>query len=454
MKRFAPFLVAAMLLPGAVPVLADGDGPSCTDPAVRDLYACREVVVEYDPLTIDWPGIASRYGLRLLGTVDQLDEPVAWLEAPVGTDVPALIAALALEPGVIEAERNSELVAAECRQWNVSVLELGAEARSLVFTQPALQVVAAPGGRSVAGSGVVVAVLDTGASRSHPDLRGRLVTPGIDALGLDPLADDVGNGADDDQDGATDEGWGHGTAVAGVVALAAPGARILPVRVLDDECRGSVFHIVKGMVEAVDRGARVVNVGFGALEMPSVLRKAIIYARDRGAVVVAPAGNGGGNEVQEPAEEDEAIGVAAVDDGLIAASFTDHDNKIDLSAPGVGVLAPYRASYARLDGTSFAAPFVSAAAAIGLWAEPGLGPDALARKLQDTAIDVDGRNPGLRGELGAGVPDLAAMARPHWRRSPGRAGPAGSEHDRVVQVHPGGETRSLAADAGGVAARR
>jgi subtilisin family serine protease len=117
----------------------------------------------------------------------------------------------------------------------------------------------------------VVAVLDTGVDRSHPALAGRLL-PGHDFVDGD--TDPVGRPAR-----RAIGAWGHGTHVAGLVALAAPGAAILPLRVLDERGEGNLWVLAEALLHAVDPdgnpftrdGARVINLSLGTLQRTDLL---------------------------------------------------------------------------------------------------------------------------------------------------------------------------------------
>ena len=98
------------------------------------------------------------------------------------------------------------------------------------------------------GEGALVAVLDTGVLASHEALAGVIAPGGYDFIDNDDDPTDTANGLDDDNDGLIDEGAGHGTMVAGIVHLVAPDTRILPIRVLDDEGRGTTFTLAKGIL--------------------------------------------------------------------------------------------------------------------------------------------------------------------------------------------------------------
>lgn len=274
--------------------------------------------------------------------------------------------------------------------------------------------------RTTRGAGVTVAVLDTGVDTDHPDLRGR-VLPGKDLVGF---------GA-----GRGERAWArHGTAMAGIIAGrghgtgdtdgvvgVAPEARILPVRVILEEAdpsrpkargaRGGA--LAEGIRWAADHGADVINLSLGddsdtAHPDPGE-DAAVRYALDKGAVVVASAGNGGehGDRASYPAAYPGVLAVTAVDRYGERAPFSTRRWYAAVSAPGVDVVIadPDRRYYEGW-GTSAAAAFVSGAAALVRSAYPGLGPDRVRRLLAETAQDapVGGRSDAL----GAGLVDPAA----------------------------------------------
>ena len=259
-------------------------------------------------------------------------------------------------------------------------------------------------------SGVTVAVIDTGVDATHEDLAGT-VLPGWDAITGTPRADS--------------DPYGHGTHVAGVIAAvagnglggsgAAAGVRILPVRVLDAAGQGWSSSIADGIQWAADHGADVINLSLGGTIPSGVYRAAIDYAVNvRGAVVVASAGNDheNGNPMQYPASDPDAIAVAANTASGGRAAFSSTGSYVTLSAPGTSILAPCPPSggictdasgYARLSGTSMAAPFVSAAAALLRGARPDASPAQVRAWLTSTATDAG--VPGRDDEFGAGIVD-------------------------------------------------
>jgi subtilisin family serine protease len=265
-------------------------------------------------------------------------------------------------------------------------------------------------------SSVTVAVLDSGVDGSHEDLAGAVLT-GWDAIAERP-------GADTDP-------YGHGTHVAGIVAAlagnglggrgAAAGVRILPVRVLDSDGSGWSSTIADGIRWAADHGADVINLSLGGTVPSAAYRAAIDYAvNDRGVVVVAAAGNEyeSGNPVEYPAADPDAIAVGASTSTGGRASFSNTGAYVDLAAPGTSILAPCPTGtvvcsastrYSRLSGTSMAAPFVAAAAALLRAARPGASIGQIRDWLSLTATDAGA--PGRDDEFGAGVVDpLRALA--------------------------------------------
>jgi thermitase len=259
---------------------------------------------------------------------------------------------------------------------------------------------------------VVVAVLDSGVDAQHPELAGR-VRPGGDFI-------------DGDAD-PSDEHF-HGTAVAGVVAASGNnktgvagiswGATVLAERVLNADGSGSMCTVAAGIVDAVDAGARVLNLSLGAPadRCPFVMEQALDYAHDKGALVVVSAGNDGarGNPVQYPAGCERTFAVAATDIRDRTARFSEYGPQVDIAAPGVDVVTTTRDGegvhgYAYLSGTSISAPFVAGAAALLLSKHPGWTPDQVRARLVATARDLGPR--GRDDRYGAGRIDVGRALR-------------------------------------------
>lgn len=270
---------------------------------------------------------------------------------------------------------------------------------------------------------VVIAVADTG-YRPHPDLAAHLL-PGYDFVS-NPLFANDGDGRDaeasDPGDWVTAEesrqcdgtdlwvgnsSW-HGTHVAGTIGAVANNeiggagglwhTRILPVRVLG-KCGGPASDIIDGMRWAVGlpvpgipvnpHPAKIVNVSLGTSQPCSrAMQEAIDDVIAHGASVVAAAGNSAA-EVGEPASCRGAIAVAAIDAKGEKAAFSNLGRRIDLGAPGVGILStanagltvPAEGNYKSYNGTSMAAPHVSATIALMLSVDAQLTPESIREKL-------------------------------------------------------------------------
>lgn len=251
------------------------------------------------------------------------------------------------------------------------------------------------------GSGVIVAVLDTGLT-PHSYLAGSIL-PGYDWLHGVADTSDAPDGVDQDQDGFIDEMAGHGTFIAGIIHTAAPGARILPVKVLDSDGLGTSFALASGIYYAIDRGAHVINISLGSPVEADAVEDAVEEALERGIVVVAAVGNTDMAAPSYPAATEGVIGVAALDLADRKTPFSDYGPHVSLCAPGVGIQSILPGEdEARADGTSFSAAFVSGAAALVISKYPWLTPAQVKTRLMAQAVNVDAMNPQQAGQLGAG----------------------------------------------------
>jgi serine protease len=265
--------------------------------------------------------------------------------------------------------------------------------------------------QSSTGGGVTVAVVDSGVDPSNSFLAPRLVA-----------GHDFADGT-----GSTKDGLGHGTHVAGIVAQAAPDARIMPVKVLDSQGGAAVATIANGVRWAADHGADVVNLSIdqaglvAQVQKEGALNDAAKYAYAKGAVVVGAAGNEH-QHLQVYKSGVPVITVAAVDENQHPASFTNWGGPAEVAAPGVGIwsTAP---SYpttlfpngtdgtGQLDGTSMATPFVSGVAA--LLRAHGATAAATQAAILRTAQPVSGVDVLGHGVVNAATALTYAQAHPH-----------------------------------------
>jgi subtilisin family serine protease len=296
---------------------------------------------------------------------------------------------------------------------------------------------------STTGTGAVVAVVDTGIDFTQPDLQGQ-VLQGATFTGCQTQRP-CGNGDFRGPDGQNN-GDEHGTHVAGTIAAVrgngigvvgvAPAAKILPVKVLEDGS-GSSEDIGDGIRWAADHGADVVNLSLGSVPggqalaisgLDSAMREAIAYARSKGVLTVAAAGNSSTALCNDPAFTSAAICVGATDRNGLHSWYSELPNKTDfksVSAPGgagltscdddiwstvprgTGSAACGQGDYDAYAGTSMATPHVAAVAAL-LYAQ-GRSVGQVENALLSTAVTPGA---GTRGTwspaYGYGVVDAQA----------------------------------------------
>jgi thermitase len=262
---------------------------------------------------------------------------------------------------------------------------------------------------SINASGVTIAIIDTGVDLAHPDLQTNLLS-GYDFWDYDTVPQD---------------GNGHGTNVAGIAAAAlngvgvagvAPTAKILPVRVLNNQGLGYISDIADGITYAADR-AQVLNLSLGGTISSTTLLNAINYAANtKGRLVVAAAGNCGDsnypyngctsqNQPIYPAAYPNVMAVAATTSSDTRASFSNVGSYVDIAAPGYNIYNTYYGnSYTYESGTSQATPHVSGLAAL-IWAKnPSYTAAQVWSRITSTAVDLGAA--GVDTSFGAGRIDV------------------------------------------------
>ncbi len=229
-----------------------------------------------------------------------------------------------------------------------------------------------------AGEGVTAYVIDTGVRVTHEDFEGR-ATSGFDAV---------------DNDGDADDGNGHGTHVAGTIAGASHGvakkAKIVAVRVLDDNGSGTTEQVVAGIdwVAANASGPSVANMSLGGGADPA-LDAAVQKAIAAGVTFGVAAGNESSDAGQvSPARVPEAITVASSTEVDEQSSFSNYGSIVDIYAPGSDITSTWNDSDTgtnTISGTSMATPHVVGAAAVYLAGNPDATPGAVATALTEGA---------------------------------------------------------------------
>lgn len=214
----------------------------------------------------------------------------------------------------------------------------------------------------------LVAVVDTGVWRNHPDLKGRVTT------GYNVFTGATGN---------TYDGIGHGTHVAGVIAAKTNNkagivglsrtAIIVPVKVFDSSGNGSAASVARGINWAAYH-SNVINLSLGGYYFTDAEYFAVQTARANGRVVVASSGNDGTDDPHYPSAYPGVLGVGAHNSAFGVASFSNGGPNVDLTAPGTSIMSTivpwnvycgYR-YYCKLQGTSMATPHISALAAMAM----------------------------------------------------------------------------------------
>jgi subtilisin len=245
------------------------------------------------------------------------------------------------------------------------------------------------------GTGVKVAVIDSGVDYTHPDLQGNYVPTG---------SYDFVNDDEYPMDDA-----GHGTHVAGTIAAlrngtgvvgAAPAVQIYALKVLGADGSGTYDDIIAAVNHCVAKGFCIANLSLGSSQDPGIIvQTAFDNAYDAGLLIVASAGNSGkptgrGDNVGYPARYDSVIAVAASSSSDIRASFSSTGPAVELTAPGVAVNSTkLGGGYVEFNGTSMASPHVAGAAAL-VW-----------------AADLDLSNAAVRAILAGTAQDLGVLGR-------------------------------------------
>ena len=402
-----------------------------------------EIVLQVAP-GADIAAVAAAVGATVL---DQFGRRPIWrLQLPAGGDAAAAAASLQARADVRYAEPNALNETPE-GQRN-SFWAIGGDAGTYA-SQWAPDALGLPAAQAVAGggTGVRVAVLDTGAELSHPALAGRLARRANgQVLGRDFVDDDE----DPSEAGAAgDLGWGHGTHVAGLVALAAPQAQLMPLRVLDRQGRGNAWVLAEALAWAVDPdgdpatddGAHLINLSLGTTQPTRLLTSVVALsscefddddddddfsdpgfdddrarcALGHGAAVLAAAGNDGSDQVLiYPAAEGvkglRAVAATTADNRL--AAFSNSGGWIKIAAPGEAIVSSVPGgAWGTWSGTSMASPLATGSAALLLGTpspNPLPGRTALRQwSAEDLLLRLEGR---AKVVCGASLKQIDALA--------------------------------------------
>ncbi|ADU31009.1 S8 family peptidase [Evansella cellulosilytica] len=211
-----------------------------------------------------------------------------------------------------------------------------------------------------------IAILDTGVSRHHEDLRGKVIHQAI--FSNSSTVDDV---------------HGHGTHVAGIAAaitnngngiagISYNSAGIMNIKVMGDTGGGTMSNVAEGIIYATNQGADVINLSLGSTMISETLRSAVNYAHNNGVLLVGAAGNNATNMEHYPAAYNQVLAVAATNETNELTSFSNYGTWVEIAAPGQEIVSTYineesgnsLSEYSAASGTSQAAPFISGLAAL------------------------------------------------------------------------------------------
>jgi thermitase len=233
-------------------------------------------------------------------------------------------------------------------------------------------------------SSTVIAIVDTGIQRNHPDLDAKIVA------GYDYVQNDT----------APDDGNGHGSHVAGTSAAetnnstggagTCPSCRLMPVRVLDANGSGTLVNVANGINFAANNGAKVINLSLGG-SGSTTLQSAVANAWSKGVFLACAAGNSNTSSTASayPGAYPNCFAVASTNSADARSSFSNYGSWVEAAAPGSGIFSTWlNSGYNTISGTSMATPHVAGLA--GLLASQGLTNAQIRDRICSTADKIAG----------------------------------------------------------------
>ena len=396
--------------------------------------------------------IASRYGLTVVRSVDQHNHGVFLvrgridgaerLRGRIGPIEHQLTRSVQADADVQQFVPNEKLnipesrAGAQLNQSTVVILDsmsnsltsyFGSSVLTQYVSQPATGVIRLAEAQQLAlGTGVVVAVIDTGVDPDHPALAGSLV-PGYDFTR--DLAGPASEWLDLDQstvvilDQASappvdvtllPPAFGHGTMVSGLVHLVSPAAQIMPLKAFTADGTATVFDVERAIYYAVEHGAKVINMSFSMPTASDEFTQAIDEASGRGLISFASAGNSGRSALVYPAAFRNVMGIGSTTLTDVRSSFTNYgDHLVKFAAPGEALITAFPGyHYASVSGTSFSTALATGGAALLSQLVPTIDQRMAGRYFDDGAVKPTGL------DLGEGRIDLYETLRTHGNGNP------------------------------------
>lgn len=279
------------------------------------------------------------------------------------------------------------------------------------------------------GKGVRVAVIDSGVV-PHPDL------PGLStSIAITPFPEDL------------NKTYGHGTAVASLIAGNNPQARgiapavdLISIRVGGETGKADSFALASGILAALDAKVQIMNISMGTTENNPLIEEAVLMARNQNVLIVAASGNSAKDEACYPAAYPSVISVGAVDARGEHLDFSNYGTYLSLTAPGYAINAAWPSNrHVAISGTSASAPIVTAAIAATM--SNGTGVRMTASQAADIVMreSDEAGLPGPDSEYGVGILNMARVLN---RNTPGIIDAAITDQ-RLVQSGQTGRSDAL-----------
>lgn len=393
---------------GAITFAAPSNAVTASNATTASSHIAGQIMVKFRDKGAA-SGVLRQHGLREGPGIGSTGAQL--IKVPAGKEL-RLIEALSRNPAVEYAEPDELVTAATDDQYFGRQYALQNDGQWFTNT-PNTQTIATgkqdadvdavEAWKVTTGSGVKVAILDSGVANVHDDIASQVVGH----------ANFVSANTKEDPEADPEDKYGHGTHVAGIVAAkfnnkigvagVCPDCSILDVKVLNDNGSGSSSVIANGISWAASNGAKVINMSLGQRVSSRTLEAAVNNAWSQGAVIVAAAGNAGTQAKIYPGAYPNVIAVAATDNNDAKASFSTYGKWVDVAAPGVNVYSTFpnhpfvlgtqngRATgYDIASGTSMASPIVAATAALAWSSQPGANNTLVRSKIESTADRITG----------------------------------------------------------------
>ena len=402
MKRTVIAGFAAVIIGcGTITLAAPGNAATTNSAATQSSPSAGQIIVKFRD-NGSAAGVLRQHGLGEGPGVGSTGAQL--VKVPAGREL-QLVEALSRNPAVEYAEPDETVTAATADEYFPRQYALQNNGQAFTNTANTLSVAGGTADADVdaveawgvtTGSGIKVAVLDSGVASDNVD-----ITPKVAARA------NFSNGK------AGEDNYGHGTHVAGIVAATAnntvgvagvcPGCTILDGKVLNDSGVGSSSSLANGINWAVNNGAKVINMSLG-VRASRTLETAVNNAWSKGVVLVAAAGNGSNQTKIYPGAYPNVIAVAATDNTDTKASFSTYGASwVDVAAPGVNVYSTFpnhtfvlgtqnnrSFGYDVGNGTSMSSPIVAATAALAWSSHAGATNTSVRANVESTADKTSG----------------------------------------------------------------